>query len=191
MTERLIWSDLMLPWWLSGKESACNARDTCLIPGSGRSPGEGNGYPLQYSCLGNPMDGGAWWGTVHGVAKSQTWLTDSTTTTKYIYVYILFQKGYTLLKARGKNLFHAFQFLTHSMTCSRMNTISTATVTWHSSLYVSGSSHGHFLNKYISHSGLGALPTTPWRRQWHPTPVLLPGKSHGRRSLVGCSPWGW
>ena len=52
--------------------SACNARDMSSIPGSGRSPGEGNGNPLQYSCLENPMDGGAWWATVHGVAKSQT-----------------------------------------------------------------------------------------------------------------------
>ena len=42
------------------------------IPGSERSPGEGNGNPLQYSCLENPMDGGAWWATVHGVAKSRT-----------------------------------------------------------------------------------------------------------------------
>ena len=43
-----------------------------LIPGSGRSPGGGNGNPLQYSCLGNPMDREAWWATVHGVPKSQT-----------------------------------------------------------------------------------------------------------------------
>ena len=54
------------------KESACNAGDLGSIPGSGRSPGEGNGNPLQYSCLENSMDGGAWWATVHGVAKSQT-----------------------------------------------------------------------------------------------------------------------
>ena len=46
-----------------------NAGDAGSIPGSGRSPGEGNGNPLQYSCLGNPMDRGAWWATVHGVAK--------------------------------------------------------------------------------------------------------------------------
>ena len=57
-------------------ESACSAGDPCSIPGLGRSPGEGNGYPLQYSCLGNPMDRGAWWATVHGVAKSCTWLND-------------------------------------------------------------------------------------------------------------------
>ena len=54
------------------KASARNVGDQGLIPGSGRSPGEGNGNPLQYSCLENSMDGGAWWATVHGVAKSQT-----------------------------------------------------------------------------------------------------------------------
>ena len=55
-----------------GKASARNAGDPGSISGSGRSPGEGNGNPLQYSCLENSMDGGAWWATVHGVAKSQT-----------------------------------------------------------------------------------------------------------------------
>ena len=53
-----------------GKESACNAEDPGSIPGSGRSPGEGSGKPLQHSCLGNPMDRGAWWATVYGVARS-------------------------------------------------------------------------------------------------------------------------
>ena len=60
------------------KASACNVGDLGLIPGSRRSPGEGNGNPLQYSCLENPMDGGAWWATVHRVAKSQTLLSDFT-----------------------------------------------------------------------------------------------------------------
>ena len=60
------------------KASACNAGDLGSIPGSGRSPGEGNGNPLQYSCLENLMDGGAWWATVHGVAKSRTRLSDFT-----------------------------------------------------------------------------------------------------------------
>ena len=54
------------------KASAYNAGDPGSIPGLGRSPGEGNGNPLQYSCLGNPMDRKAWHTTVHGVAKSQT-----------------------------------------------------------------------------------------------------------------------
>ena len=52
------------------KQSAYSAGDLSLIPGLERSPGEGNGCPLQYSCLENPMDGGAWWATVHGVAES-------------------------------------------------------------------------------------------------------------------------
>ena len=59
-------------WWLRWLESACNAGDPGLIPGSGRFPGEGNGYPLQYSWL----DRGAWRATVHGVAKSQTQLSN-------------------------------------------------------------------------------------------------------------------
>ena len=59
-----------------GKVSACNAGDPGSIPGLGRSRGEGNGNPLQYSCLENPMDGEAWWATVHGVSKSRTRLSD-------------------------------------------------------------------------------------------------------------------
>ena len=60
------------PGGSDGKESASNAGDSCPIPGSERSSGEGNGNPLQYSCLENPMDGGAWQATVHGVAESDT-----------------------------------------------------------------------------------------------------------------------
>ena len=60
------------PGGSEGKASACNAGDPGSIPGLGRSPGEGNGNPLQYYCLENPMDRGAWWATVHGVAKSRT-----------------------------------------------------------------------------------------------------------------------
>ena len=73
-----------LPRWFSGKESACQAGDwvQSLSPWS---PGEGNGDPLQHSCLGNPMDSGAHWATVHGVAKSQTRLSDWTT--MYLLIY--------------------------------------------------------------------------------------------------------
>ena len=60
------------------KASSYNVGDMGSIPGSGRSLGEGNGNPLQYSCLENHMDRGAWWGTVHGVAKSQTRLSNFT-----------------------------------------------------------------------------------------------------------------
>ena len=61
-------------------ESACGAEDERSIPGSGRSSGEGNGNPLQYSCLENPMGGGAWQATIHGVTKSWTQLSDFTFT---------------------------------------------------------------------------------------------------------------
>ena len=61
-----------LPWWLNSKESAFNVGDMGSIPGPGRSPGEGNGNALQYSCLENLMDRGAWWAIVHGVAKNWT-----------------------------------------------------------------------------------------------------------------------
>ena len=67
------------PRWLSDKESACQSRrlmNSGSIPGLGRYPGKGNGNPLQHSCLGNPMDRGAWQSTVHGVAKSWTWLSN-------------------------------------------------------------------------------------------------------------------
>ena len=57
-------------------QSACNEEDWGSVPGSARSPGEGNGKPLQYSGLENPMDGGARWATVHGVAKSQARLSN-------------------------------------------------------------------------------------------------------------------
>ena len=59
-----------------GKEPACNAGDLGLIPGLGRSSGEGNGNSLQYSCLEKSMDRGDWWATIHGVTKSRTGLSD-------------------------------------------------------------------------------------------------------------------
>ena len=69
---------ISLPGFSEVKASIHNAGDPGSIPGSGRSPGEGNGNPLQYSCLENPMDRGAWWATDHRVTKSQTRLSDFT-----------------------------------------------------------------------------------------------------------------
>ena len=71
---KLIWG-FGLSRWLSGKESACSFRRH-KRPGSWRSPGGGNGNPLQYSCLGNSIDRGAWWATVHGIKKSRTGLSN-------------------------------------------------------------------------------------------------------------------
>ena len=67
------------PGGSDSKESACNARDLGSIPGSERSPGGGNGNPLQYSCLENSMDRGAWKATVHGVTKRHDWATNTIT----------------------------------------------------------------------------------------------------------------
>ena len=83
---------LYLPSWLGfpggseDKASACNAGDPVSIPGLVRSPGEGNGSPLQYSWLENPMDRGAWQATVHGVAKSRTQLRDFTFTFTFTFM---------------------------------------------------------------------------------------------------------
>ena len=80
-----------LPWWLSGKELPTNTGDTGFILGLGRYPEEENGKPLQYFCLGNPMDRGAWWATVHVVTKSQTCLTTT------MVVLFLYFKGISIL----------------------------------------------------------------------------------------------
>ena len=64
-----------LPWWLSGKESTYSTGDVGdmdSIPGLGRSPGGGNGHPLQYSCQENPIDRGTWWAAVHGITELDT-----------------------------------------------------------------------------------------------------------------------
>ena len=66
----------LFPGGSVGKESVCNSGDPGSIPGLGRSPGEGSGNPLQYSCLENSMDRGAWRATVHGVTKSRIRLSD-------------------------------------------------------------------------------------------------------------------
>ena len=69
-------TQLGFPGGSDGKESAHNVEDPGLMPGSGRSLGEVNGNPLQYSCLEYSMNRGAWWATVYGVTKSLTWLSD-------------------------------------------------------------------------------------------------------------------
>ena len=79
---------LGFPGGSDSKETACNAGDLCLIPGLGISSGEGNGSPLQYSCLKNPIDRRAWWPTVHGVAKS--WDTTEQLTLSLSFILSLF-----------------------------------------------------------------------------------------------------
>ena len=82
-------SILGLPGDSDAKESACSAGDLCSVPGSGRSSGEGNGNPLQYFCLENSVDRGAWQAIVHGVTKSQTQLSDYHSLTQLNYNAVL------------------------------------------------------------------------------------------------------
>ena len=86
----LFYQFLGFPGGWDGKESACSAGGLGSIPGSGRSPGEGNSNPLQYSCLENPMDGGAWSATVHGVAK-HNW---ATSLSFFLYHFLLVSHQY-------------------------------------------------------------------------------------------------
>ena len=90
-----------LPGWLSGKGSTCNAGDAGSIPGLGISPGEGDSYLLQYSCLENSVDRGAWWATVHGIAESDT--TEQLTHTQSC-THLSRLINCTLHRVTGKNL---------------------------------------------------------------------------------------
>ena len=88
---------LGFPVGSDSKESSCSVEDLGLMPWLGRSPGKGNSYPLQSSCLENSMDRGAWWATVHRVTKSQTWLSDFHFPFHYTctYAYICFNHWVT------------------------------------------------------------------------------------------------
>ena len=121
-------------------------------------PGKGTGTPLQYSCLENPMDGGAWWAAVHGVAKSRTRLSDFTFTFH----------------------FHALEkeMATHSSVLAWRipGTEKTGRL----------QSMGLHRVGHDWANSLSLFPFMHWRRKWQPTPVFLPGGSQGRGSLVGC-----
>ena len=87
--------DLDFPGGSDGKESACNSGDQGSILGSGKSHGEGNGNPLQYSCQENSMNRGAWWATVHRVARSQTRLSNFTFTFTDLEIITLSEVSHT------------------------------------------------------------------------------------------------
>ena len=129
-----------------GKESACNAGDLSLSPGSGRSPGKGNSYPLQYSCLVNSMDRRAWWTTAHeGTESDPTWrLTASAFFPHFLRIPRWCSGKESTLQCRR---------------CKRCE-------------------FDPWVEK-IPSSGKCQL-----------TPVFLPRKSHGQRSLTGYNPWG-
>ena len=140
--------------------NAGDLRDEGSIPGSGRSPGEENGNLLQYSCLKNPMDRRAWQAMVHRVTKRHDWSDFTCTHHKSI------NNVYVDYIQLDIDLMSVFR---QKMRRGRVLT---------------------FMNVNRIGSIFGPLYALSQRRRWHSTPVLLPGKSHGWRSLVGCSPWG-
>ena len=165
-----------------------------LIPGSGRSPGEGNGNPPQYSCLENSMDRGAWWATVRGVAKSQTWLSG------WAYTHRHREWGRRKMKESG---WFPGVWLEHF--CGQWcHFLKKGVVSGKNGAFWGGweTSTSRCLESswlyepvapgknWARDTDMGAVSIQQRRRQWHPTLALLPAKSHGRRSLVGCSRWG-
>ena len=199
--------------------SVGDARDEGLISGLGRSPGIGNGNPLQYPCLENSMDRGGWHATVPGVTKSRTLLSEHNRAS----ILNILKTPDCKSVCKGKWWGHMEDVLEWRWFCSfcsfyhdtLQHESPIAAVTKYHML--GGSKQQKFT---LSHSGgqmsqigiAGLIPScqqdhTPsrgsrgkfiflpplasgQRRRWPPTPVLLPGKSHGWRSLEGSSPWG-
>ena len=171
------------------KRSVWNAGDPGLIPGSGRSPGEGNGNPLQYSCLENPMEGGAWWATVHGVAKSRTRLSDFTFTLHNISSMYNHSKWlYYLLWYYLHKLKIGYQYgvsLQYSCLENPMNGGA-----WKAAVHGVAEGRTQLRVGHNWATSLSLFTFMHWRRKWQPTPVFLPGESQGWGSLVGCRLWG-
>ena len=142
--------------------------------------GEGNGTSLQYSCLENPLDRGAWWAAVHGVAKGWTWLSDFTFTFHFHALEKEMATHSSVLTWRipGTGEPGGLPSMGSHRVGHDWSDLATKTV---SELFEYTRQHRYHLTPFNIYTR---------RRQWHPTPVLLPGKSHGRRSLVGCNPWG-
>ena len=140
------------------KNPLANAGNVGLIPGSGRSPGEGNGNPLQNSCVENSMDRGAWLATVHGFSKSRTRLMTN------INLYQLFQKFLKNIKHPQTHFYRpAFGA---SLLAEMVKTLPA-------------------MQENEFDPWIGKIP---WRRERQPTPVFLPGESHGQRSPAGNRP---
>ena len=157
--------------------------DTCWQNSSCPRPpfGEGSGTPLQYSCLENPMDGGAWLAAVHGIAGSRTRLSDFTFTFHFPALAGVFFTTSATWEAQDRPIVN-IDF--HSSTPAWKIPWTEEPGRLHTMAFpqrFQSQTCREELSSKVLHFSLS---------QWHPTPVLLPGKSHGWRSLVGCSPWG-
>ena len=148
-----------------GKESPCNAGDLGSNPGSGITPGEGNGNPLQYSFLENPMDGGAWQAMVHRVTKSWTRL-NAFTCGRILVLQPGIEPASLAVKVLSPNHWTSREFL--------------------GCILSSGTSRVALMVKNPAVSAGDERDTSS--RAWQPTPVILPGESYGQRSLAGYTP---
>ena len=172
--------------------NAGGIRDSSLIPGLGRSSEGGNGNPLQYSCLENPMDRGTWRATVHGVAKSWTRLSTHAHILKIYWICysiasilcfgFFCSRSYEILAPSPgiKPTLSALEGPGKSRVCCSKPP-STASLVAQMVKNLPGCWRPGFS------PWVGKIP---WRREWQPTPIFLPGESHGQRSLMGYSPWG-
>ena len=150
--------------------------------------GEGNGNPLQYSCLENPMDKGAWWAAVHGVAKSRTWLSDFTFTFH----------SHALEKEMATHSSILAWRIPGTQEPSGLPSMGSHRVRhdWSDLAAVAAASCANdkesaFQCKRDKRCSFDPwVGRIPWKRKWQPTLLFLPGKFHGNRSLVGYSPWG-
>ena len=157
---------------------------------------EGNGTPLQYSCLENPMDGGTWWAAVHGVTQSQTRLSDFTfflsswskfTNITQSGVWGIYWKVLRL-KVQAIILYNTTHLNPEKAMAPRSSTLA-----WKIPWMEEPGRLKSMGSQRVGHdwaTSLSLFTFMHWRRKWQPTPALLPGESQGRGSLVGCPLWG-
>ena len=178
--------------WAKNPPGIRDVGDMGSVPGWGRSPGGGNGNPLHCSCLDNPMDRGAWRAMVHRLGKNETWLKWLSVHAHVKHLSVTNESCFLKTELRCCSVGSGSY---SSILCYKMN----IHLTW---LCRKLRRDGYIEQQQLTLCGeisynvsntstyLATVKGPDRRRQWHPIPVLSPGKSHGRRSLVGCSPWG-
>ena len=166
-------------------ESACSAGDLGAMPGLGRSLGEGNGNPFQYSCLENPMERGIWRASVHGITKSWTWL-------KWPTLSLHFHVPRSGILGWYSSFIFWFLRNLHTVLLEKAMAPHSSTLAWNIPWMEEPGrlqSMGSLRVRHDWATSLSLFTFMHWRRKWHPTPVFLPGESQGW-SLVGCRLWG-
>ena len=170
------------------------------IPGSGRSPREGNGNPLQYSCLGNYMDRGAWQATVHGITKNRTWLATKQRNFNVRIITRIHFSPWIFFPAFPLYCNYICDRHTGSLLLSKCCALTAhreGTPLQYSCLENPmgreawwAAVHGVAKSRTRLSDFTSLFTFMHWRRKWQPTPVFLPGESQGWRSLLGCRLWG-